>query len=101
MTEHTQGPWIEGIDGNNSVYGPDGMGRDSGLIATVYKGRGNIRLISAAPDMYEALKVFAELAKPNEAFAPEWSGTEIISVQVSIGDLRSAVTAISKAEGKS
>ena len=56
MTGYTKGPWIEGIDGNNSVYGPDGMGRDSGLLATVYKGRGNIRLIAAAPDMYEALK---------------------------------------------
>ena len=56
MSGFTKGPWIEGIDGNNHVYGPDGMGQDSGLLAVVYKGRGNIRLIAAAPDMYEALK---------------------------------------------
>jgi hypothetical protein len=53
--KHTQGPWREGVDGNNRVYGPDAMGEATGLIAVVYKGRGNIKLIAAAPDMYLAL----------------------------------------------
>ena len=56
MSGHTPGPWREGIEGNNRVYGPDGRGDDSGLIAVVYKGRGNIRLIAAAPDLLEALE---------------------------------------------
>jgi hypothetical protein len=53
-TKHTPGPWVEGQDGNNRVYGPDGMGEHSGLIAVVYKGRANVSLIAAAPDLYEA-----------------------------------------------
>ncbi len=44
----TPGPWREGQDGNNRVYGPDSRGDDSGLIAVVYKGRGNTRLITEA-----------------------------------------------------
>lgn len=55
--EHTPGPWIEGIEGNPSVYGPDGMGEHSGLIAEVFKGRGNVRLIAAAPEMLDALRL--------------------------------------------
>ena len=51
MSGHTPGPWCEGQEGNHRVYGPDGMGEHSGLIAVVYKGRANARLIAAAPDM--------------------------------------------------
>lgn len=54
--QHTLGPWQAGRDGNNRVYGPDGHGDDSGLIAEVFKGRGNINLIAAAPDLLAALK---------------------------------------------
>lgn len=52
----TPGPWRDGQDGNTRVYGPDGMGEHSGLIATVFKGRANARLIAAAPDLAEALE---------------------------------------------
>jgi len=52
----TPGPWSTGVDGNNRIYGPDGAGLDSGLVAVVYKGRANTDLIAAAPDLYEALQ---------------------------------------------
>ena len=55
ITQHTPGPWRDGQDGNCRVYGPDGQGEDSGLIAVVYKGRANARLIAAAPDLLDAL----------------------------------------------
>lgn len=50
----TPGPWSEGRDGNMRVYGPDDQGEHSGLIAVVYKGRGNARLIAAAPALHAA-----------------------------------------------
>lgn len=56
MSAHTPGPWTEGQEGNPCVYGPDGRGDDSGLIAHVFKGRGNVRLIAAAPEMLAELK---------------------------------------------
>jgi hypothetical protein len=58
--QHTPGPWKEGIDGNPRVYGPDGMGEHSGLVAVVLKGRGNVRLIAAAPELLDALKLVAD-----------------------------------------
>lgn len=54
--QHTPGPWSEGAEGNLRVYGPDGQGEHSGLIAVVHKGRANVNLIAAAPDLLEALK---------------------------------------------
>lgn len=51
----TPGPWRDGQDGNCRVYGPDGQGEHSGLIAVVYKGRANAHLIAAAPALYAAL----------------------------------------------
>lgn len=56
MNSFTPGPWREGIDGNNRVYGPDGCAEHSGLIAVVYKGRGNVLSIAAVPDLVEALQ---------------------------------------------
>lgn len=53
---HTPGPWRDGQAGNLRVYGPDGMGEHSGLIAEVFKSRANARLIAAAPDLLEALR---------------------------------------------
>jgi hypothetical protein len=47
----TPGPWRDGQEGNIRVYGPDGMAEHSGLIANVFKGRANARLIAAAPDL--------------------------------------------------
>ncbi len=57
----TPGGWREGQDGNNRVYGPDGAGEHSGLIAVVYKGRPNARLIAAVkPIAQAALTAMAE-----------------------------------------
>lgn len=49
---HTPGPWREGQSGNMRVYGPDGTG---GLIANVFGGRDNVRLIAAAPELLAEL----------------------------------------------
>lgn len=77
----TPGPWTEGIEGNLRIYGPDGMGEHSGLIAQVYKGRENLRLMLAARDLYEALEeaekdlvaaqVNARMAAKHD---PKWAG---------------------------
>jgi len=53
--KHTPGPWREGEEGNMRVYGPDGMGEHSGLIAHVFKSRANAHLIAAAPDLLAAV----------------------------------------------
>jgi len=49
------GPWQEGQEGNLRVYGPDGQGTMSGLIAEVFKGRANVRFIANAPTDISAL----------------------------------------------
>ena len=51
LADATPGPWRDGQEGNVRVYGPDGMAEHSGLIANVFKGRANARLIAAAPDL--------------------------------------------------
>ncbi len=58
-SNHTPGPWRAGQDGNMRVYGPDNSQEHSGLIASVYKGRANARLIAAAPELLEALEAVA------------------------------------------
>lgn len=96
-TGHTPGPWREGRDGNLRVYGPDGQGDASGLIAEVFKGRANVRLIAAAPDLLAALK---QLMKAYESVLP---GLAKIAVQdyALINDAPVAADrAIAKAEGK-
>ncbi len=57
----TPGPWSQGIDGNNRVYGPDNSGPNSGLIAVVYKGRANVRLVAALPKIVHALVKLDEI----------------------------------------
>lgn len=67
-TKYTPGPWSEGAPANTRVYGPDGSDEHSGCVAIVFKGRANTQLISAAPDLLEALKdelsILAQLAGP-------------------------------------
>ena len=57
---HTPGPWREGIEGNWRVYGPDGKGEHSGLVAHAFKSRANARLIAAAPELLAALKRYVD-----------------------------------------
>ena len=47
----TPGPWRAGQQGNFRVYGPDGIGEHSGLIAEVLKGRANARRIARVPQL--------------------------------------------------
>lgn len=68
---HTPGPWREGADGNTRVYGPDGMGEHSGIVADVFKGRANARLIAAAPDLLEALEQNVSAFMTLAGFGPE------------------------------
>ena len=46
----TPGPWREGQDGNSRVYGPDGMGALSGLVASFCR-RADARLVTASPTL--------------------------------------------------
>ena len=53
--KHTPGPWRRGQEGNLRIYGPDGQGEHSGLIAEVFPKNGaqtgNAQLIVAATSM--------------------------------------------------
>lgn len=63
-SKHTKGPWIAKKASHGPVDIFDSMGRD---VVTVYGGgvglefqEANARLIAAAPEMYEALKLALE-----------------------------------------
>jgi len=68
-----------------SVAGADGRFRKE-----------DAQLICAAPDMYEALKPFANLELPIEATEPD---SKIVICTCTLGDLKRATMAIAKAEG--
>lgn len=56
MNRPTPGPWQQGQLGDARVYGPDGQGEDSGLVANVYKtARPNVRLIVASCNAVQRL----------------------------------------------
>lgn len=63
----TPGPWRRGQEGNPRIYGPDGQGEHSGLIAEVYKDvTANAKLIAAAPELWELknkVTYFIEMAE--------------------------------------
>lgn len=73
----------------------------------------NARLIAAAPetaaerdhlkavnaDMMEALEPFALTARCQRVESPEWNDNDFVCLHISIGDLRRARAAISKATG--
>jgi len=60
----------------------------------------NAHLISAAPDMYEALIPFSDAARDRASDATEWADNDTVSVWITIGDLRRARAALSKVEGQ-
>lgn len=112
MSKYTPGPWVEGQDGNPRVYGPDNAGNDSGLIAVVYKGRGNVHLIAAAPDLLHdatqtdnALTWLAEQMNSITDNAKYWN---VGQIEALVQDLRIGIernqkrvrAVIAKAEGK-
>ena len=55
LSKITPGPWRRGQEGNLRVYGPDGRGEDSGLLANVFKRPENATFIAHAPDDVEYL----------------------------------------------
>lgn len=101
---HTPGPWK--IDGRNRtndgwcLYSPDGYG-----IGCVWDCNGNpeneanARLIAAAPDLYEALK---RLIPTNiNLNHPALSDETVLPCDVTLGELRAAAAALSKASALS
>lgn len=66
----TPGPWVEGQEGNARVYGPDGMGAHSGLVASFCR-RADARLIAAAPTLaVNTLPLLDEIERLRTALAP-------------------------------
>ena len=75
----TPGPWRAGQHGNFRVYGPDGIGEHSGLIAEVLKGKANAYRIARVPDLEaEALRLREALIHIN-AMDPEYHGIDRFS----------------------
>ena len=58
MNQHTPGPWRVG-DAGATVFGPKSDKPVPEIVATV-RHRTNVRLIAAAPEMYELLKAYVE-----------------------------------------
>lgn len=73
----TPGPWREGQDGNTRVYGPDGMGDHSGLVASFCR-RADTRLVTAAPtlaaDTLRLLDEIERLRAENNKLREDMSG---------------------------
>ena len=66
MSKPTPDPWRAGIEGNDRIYGPDGMGDHSGPVAEAmhrrdpYERVANKHLIAAAPELLKSLEGFLE-----------------------------------------
>ena len=99
---HTPGPWIEGQPGNFRVYGPAGLGRESGPIAEALPinlpltQRDNARLIAAAPDLLEALEAAIECGMVPQSSVSDGGASRHVK-QVQVADQIRA--AIAKAKG--
>ena len=98
MSEHTPGPWHIHNGSPTTVVGPTG-----GWIAQLWKwatgkkmAEANARLIAAAPDLLQALKIARDALYPNDKDGMsmrEWN-LRMIEASTPIHD------AIAKAEGK-
>ena len=73
---HTKGPWTIEAPSKGCAFPIIHGGIDSAEIAIIYGGGADTRLISAAPDMLDAL----ELIHANAAESPEWIRAKIDSV---------------------
>lgn len=104
MTEKwTPGPWVK--DGLGRLSGSDGtqVGVWDAGIAHVSRdatSESNANLIAAAPELYEALEPLYAIAIDRSAGSPEWDDKDTVQVILSIGDLRRASVALSKARGE-
>ena len=62
--KHTKGPWeISKIGNNYDQYSVYSEGSSSGNIVNTVEGEANARLISAAPDMLEALAAYDQIVR--------------------------------------
>ncbi len=91
--EHTPGPWYAEERDPSEWYVTTGQdGRDIAILETISNGKANARLIAAAPELLEALKV-----------AREWIGSDAPAYQNGAWVLKDAQKqvekAIAKAEG--
>ncbi|WP_336057348.1 hypothetical protein [Nitratireductor sp. CH_MIT9313-5] len=112
--KHTPGPWVASKfgfqvltgDSWNSICELKGSAEwedGRGTYEPQYEGQNreaNARLIAAAPDLLEALKTFADHAQDRRADDPTWRDGDTVKIVVTIGDLRRASAAVSKAEGR-
>ena len=116
-TAFTPGPWIAGEIDENLGYDCMTAGVRAGPVVLDAADYGQTRcddlphyieekmladahLIAAAPDLYEALSPLEELATQQAADAPEWYADDGVKVYLTIGELRRAVAALSKARGE-
>lgn len=102
-TKFTPAPWEVDIYGDVQANGDD-VARLAGDYSEEVNAS-NARLIAAAPDMYAALKPFAQ-KQFHEVLAGNTQGDDSIlwernGASLTIGDFRCAAAALAKAEGKS
>ena len=107
-TQHTPGPWHTTRDGFSTVYVEARIGggwiQEVAACGPTEKGsdqqEANARLISAAPELLEAIKPFAAMLADHHKDVPDYQ--QIFGINrnsFSVGDLRRAVSAIAKATG--
>lgn len=82
---HTPTPWRRGQDGNQRIYGPDGMGEDSGLVCSAVRARDIdhiVKCVNAQDDLIAALKTWLEeyIALVNSGDAGFWDPEKELKV---------------------
>ena len=97
--EFTKGPWVHCLQSGWRVEW-DGAYRNDGWIIGEFEGpdaEANARLAAAAPELYDALKVFAAEPLSTE---PGHDRTRLFSFEDLDEKIRLARAAIAKAEGR-
>lgn len=99
---HTPGPWKQSMVDETLVQSP---GRDVAQALGDYdrdddwpEMEANARLISAAPDLLDAL----EAILPDKLCGESWNlpDNESVQIVITFGELRAARTAVAKARGE-
>lgn len=107
IAEFTAGPWEVATDYDGETYIKAG---DEAVVDARWEGGSHTslgvsdadaRLIVAAPDMYEALEVFARHASAGDQRPKDdavWAGQD--GLAITYGDFRRAAKALAKARGE-
>ena len=104
-TKFTPGPWkSEGPDefGDYNIIPPDARLAVAAVVSNLrgaIEVYGNARLVSVAPELYEALKPFADLADMLDSGHYKWSDDMHIAKGLSVKSVRAAAAAFAKARG--